>query len=148
VNADAPVASPEISKSIVGTGLPLFVPKKLPVHSDLHAITFWVGDTFDVHCKINCTHDSAPFDGASLRQIRSDATFGSPGITASLVLQFSRKILFSLLAEEVRRTERIQGFPYARSVIGFRHQTGGCHFGRFLAAKIEESNSPMEQCRL
>src|SRR5215469_5225735 len=47
-----------LSMSAAGWTLPLFVPENLPVHSDLHAITFWVGDTFDVHSKINCTHDS------------------------------------------------------------------------------------------
>ena len=66
-------------------------------------------------------HDSAPFDGASLRQIRYDATFGSPRITASLGLLLSRKILFSLLTEELRRTGPIQAFPHTRPVFGFRH---------------------------
>jgi len=49
-----------LSMSAAGWTLPLFVPEKLPVHSDLHAITFWVGDTFDVYCKINCAHDPGP----------------------------------------------------------------------------------------
>jgi hypothetical protein len=76
--------------------LPLFIPQKLPIHSDLYAITFRVWQTFDIHCEINsilsfrfCSWFCSVGVGSSLKQI----LFGSSlSEGSSLCLECKRRL--------------------------------------------------------